>query len=109
MHPEGQPYFILSGEFAFVVVTEANVEDLHTRERVLDCIMEASKELYPLGVKLPSRCELFLELGDDPASCNYYLVNHAEKVLFWIDDVCTDLLDIPPAASPLHLGALLPC
>ena len=100
---------MLTGEFAFDIVTEANIEDAPTQGRILDCITQAGKELYCHDIKVPPRCELFLELGDDYMSCNYYFVDHIGKVLFWLEDICTDVLDIPPAVSPSHLGTFRPC
>lgn len=104
VHPEGQPYFVLTGEFDFAVVTEANVEDEQTKGRILDCVQVVSKELQSHSIKVPPRSELFLELGDDRVTCNYYFVDHIGKALFWLEDICTELLDIPPAMSYSHLG-----
>jgi hypothetical protein len=109
VQPEGQPYFVLTGEFAFDVVTEANIEDIQTQGRILDCVAVANKELDCQDIKLPLRCELFLELRADHASCNYYFVDHIGKGLFWLEDVCTEWFDIPPAASASHIGAFRPC
>ena len=100
---------MLTGSFAFAVVTEANIEDAQTQDRVLDCITVASKELYSNDIKVPPRSELFLELGDDQLSCNYYFVDHIGKVLFWLEDLPTELLDIPPAASASHVGEYQLC
>ena len=108
VQPEGQPYFVLSGKFAFDVVTEANIEDIQIQDRILDCIMIANKELDCQDIKLPSRCELFLELRTDLVSCNYYFVDHIGKELFWLEDVCTEFLNIPPAASASHIGTFRP-
>ncbi|KAI9569947.1 hypothetical protein HD554DRAFT_2313291 [Boletus coccyginus] len=103
VHPEGQPYFVLSDEFAFVVVTEANIEDAQTQRRILECIEAANGGLSSHDIKPPPRCELFLELTADHAVCNYYFADHIGKVLFWLDDLCTELLDIPATASDSHL------
>jgi hypothetical protein len=103
VHPEGQPYFVLTGEFAFDVVTEAHIEEIQIQGRILDCMKVVNKELDCHDIKLPPRCELFLELQADNVSCNYYFVDHIGKGLFWLEDVCTELLNIPPAASASHI------
>ncbi|KAF8137515.1 hypothetical protein EV363DRAFT_1318186 [Boletus edulis] len=103
VHPEGQPYFVLSGEFAFAVITEANMEDAQTQGRILDGITAANTQLYCHDTKIPPRCELFLELGHDQVTINYYFVDHIERELFWLEDLCTEFLNIPPAASSSHL------
>ncbi|KAG6377423.1 hypothetical protein JVT61DRAFT_15226 [Boletus reticuloceps] len=103
VHPEGQPYFVLSGEFAFAIITEANMEDAQTQDRILDGITVANTQLYYHGIKIPPRCELFLELGHDQVTLNYYFVDYIERELFWLEDLCTESLNIPPAASSSHL------
>ena len=105
VHPEGKLYFLLAEQFAFDVVTEANIEDIQTQDRILDCITTANKELYYRNIKLPPRCELFLELSADHITCNYYFVDHIGRGLFWLQDACTELLNILPAASASHIGA----
>ena len=109
VHPEGMAYFLLTDEFAFDIVTEANIEDIQTQGRILDCITVANEELYSHDIKLPPRCELFLELAADHMSCNYYFVDHIGRGLFWLEDVCTELLNILPAASASHIGAFRRC
>lgn len=108
VHPEGQPYFVLNSEFDFAVVTEANVDDIETEARILDCLELANKELQDHGIKVPPQCELFLELGEDPLSCNYYFVDHIGRALFWLEDLSSEFLGIPVAMSPSHLGAFGP-
>lgn len=103
-HPEGQPYFVLTGEFEFAVVTAATIEDVQTEGQILDYAKLATKELQYRGITVPLGCELVLELGDDYISCNYYFVDHVAKRLFWLTDVQTESFDIPPAKSPSHLG-----
>ncbi|KAG8216880.1 hypothetical protein J3R82DRAFT_7147 [Butyriboletus roseoflavus] len=107
VHPEGQPYFVLTGEFDFAVVTEANVEDERTKGRILDCVRVVTKELQSHSIKVHPRCELFLELGDNDMTCNYYFVDHVGKELFWLEDIGTELLDIPAAMSSSHLERAL--
>ena len=109
VHPEGKPYFLLSDEFTFNIVTEANIEDIQTQGRIFDCITVANEGLHCHDIKLPPRCELFLELAADHMSCNYYFVDHIGKGLFWLEDVCTDLLNILPSASASHIGAFRHC
>ncbi|KAF9225812.1 hypothetical protein BS17DRAFT_794694 [Gyrodon lividus] len=106
IHPEGQPYFLLNHE-EFAIVTEANLEDPETEGQFISCLELVKKELQYHNIKLPPRCELFLELRDDRTLCNYYFVDHAAKGLFWIEDLGTDLLDISAAMSPSHLGRTL--
>ena len=104
VHPEGQPYFVFNGESNFVVVTEADIDDMPTERRIFACLNAVNKELRHHDIKIPPRCELFLELGEDHTFCNYYFVDHISRGLFWLENQCTELLDIPAAMSPSHLG-----
>lgn len=104
VHPEGLPYFVLNDEFDFVVVTEANIDDTQIAARILDYSQLANNELQFYNIKVPLRCELFLELGQDHLSCNYYFVDHLAKGLFWLEDIGSELLGIPATMSPSHLG-----
>lgn len=105
VHPEGQSYFVLNNEAGFLALTEADINDIQTEERILDCLEGANHELQCHNIKLPSRCELFLELGKDQLSCSYYFVDHLGRRLFWLEDISTELLEIPSVMSSSHLGA----
>ncbi|KIJ11744.1 hypothetical protein PAXINDRAFT_15450 [Paxillus involutus ATCC 200175] len=102
IHPEGQPYSVLNNE-EFAVVTEANLEDAETEQAILGYVKLVQKELQCHDIKVPPRCELFLELEDDRTQCNYYFVDHAAKGLFWLEELGTESLDISAAMSPSHL------
>jgi hypothetical protein len=45
--------------------------------------------------------EIFLEL-EDKETCLYYLVDHALRVQFWLEDVYTGDLGMRPSASDEH-------
>ncbi|KAF9236645.1 hypothetical protein BU15DRAFT_76745 [Melanogaster broomeanus] len=94
IHPEGQPYFVLYNE-EFPVVTEANLEEAETEAQILDSLSVVTKELRCHDIEVPPRCELFLELDEDRSG------------LFWLEDLGTELLDIPAAMSPSHLDTAL--
>jgi hypothetical protein len=91
----------------FPVITEANLEDAETEAHILDSLHLVSKELQCHDIKVPPRCELFLELEEDLSICNYYFVDHASKGLFWLEELGTELLDIPAAMSSSHLERAL--
>ncbi|KAF9236646.1 hypothetical protein BU15DRAFT_76746 [Melanogaster broomeanus] len=106
VHPEGQTYFVLyNGEFP--VVTEANLEEVETEARILDSLRVVKRELQCQDIKVPPRCELFLELDEDRSVCHYYFADHVSKGLFWLEDMSTELLNTPTAMSPSHLETAL--
>ncbi|KIJ57744.1 hypothetical protein HYDPIDRAFT_190989, partial [Hydnomerulius pinastri MD-312] len=102
IHPEGQPYFAYNGG-KLEVVTEANVNDPGTARRVLDWLELVEAQLKEHDITIPPSCELFLELAEDQPCCNYYFVDHTARALFWLEDVATDLLDVPAVVSRSHL------
>ena len=109
VHPEGQSYFVFNGESNFVVVTEADIDDMPTERRIFACLNAVNKELQHHDIKIPPRCELFLELGEDHTFCNYYFVDHIGRGLFWLEDLGTESLEIPAAMSHSHLGRCCSC
>ncbi|KAF9236648.1 hypothetical protein BU15DRAFT_49787, partial [Melanogaster broomeanus] len=106
IHPEGQSYFVLYSE-DFPVVTEANLEEVETEAQILASLHIVKRELQCHDIKVPPRCKLFLELDEDRSICNYYFVDHVSRGLFWLEDMCTEFLDIPAAVSPSHLETAL--
>ncbi|KAF9233861.1 hypothetical protein BU15DRAFT_79718 [Melanogaster broomeanus] len=104
--PEGQPYFVLYNE-KFPVVTEANLEEVETEARILDFLHMVTAELQCHDIKVPPRCELFLELEEDRSVCNYYFLDHVSKGLFWLEGMGAELLDAPAAIFPSHLETAL--
>ncbi|KAF9242856.1 hypothetical protein BU15DRAFT_72507 [Melanogaster broomeanus] len=106
IHPEGQPYFVLYND-EFSVVTEASPEEVETKTQILDSLRIIKSELRHHDIKVPPRCELFLQLEEDRSVCNYYFVDHVSKGLFWLEDMGTELLDLPSAVSPSHLERAL--
>ncbi|KIJ09755.1 hypothetical protein PAXINDRAFT_182107, partial [Paxillus involutus ATCC 200175] len=105
IHPEGQSYFVLNNE-KFPIVTRANLEDAETERGILDYLKLVQGGLERHSIKVPPRCELFLELEGDHTPCNYYFVDHAAKGLFWLEDMSTESLHIQEAMSPSHLERL---
>ncbi|KAF9234277.1 hypothetical protein BU15DRAFT_79229 [Melanogaster broomeanus] len=83
----------------FPVVTEANIEEVETKAQILDSLHIITRGLQCHDVKVPPRCELFLELDEDRSVGNYYFVDHVSKELFWLEDMGTEWLGIPAATS----------
>ncbi|KAF8531098.1 hypothetical protein JB92DRAFT_245273 [Gautieria morchelliformis] len=52
----------------------------------------------------PAHVELMVDVDiDDPAASSYYFIDHENAVVFWIDEVSTDDIDIPDVSGNGHL------
>ena len=102
-HPEGQPYFHRSTG-PLRVVTEAYLYRTEIMERVTSWANRVEDALLVKGIKPSNSMELFLQPCEDLASCGYYLVDHATRSEFWIDQVSTELLGLRRVVSISHLS-----
>jgi hypothetical protein len=105
-HPEGQPYFHRSTG-PLRVVTEAYLYRTEIMERVTSWANRVEDALLVKGIKPSNSMELFLQPCEDLASCGYYLVDHATRSEFWIDQVSTELLGLRRVVSISHLKSAL--
>lgn len=53
-----------------------------------------------------SSTELLVEVDVDGTTCSYYFVDHENTVIFWLDEVSTEELDIPIVSGFDHLRGL---
>lgn len=52
------------------------------------------------GISLSNDVELFLQLNESEADhCAYYFIKHGTRTQFWIDNVDTEALGLPPTAA----------
>jgi hypothetical protein len=100
VHPEGQRYFHRNS--ALQVVTEANIYCTETRGKISNWAKQIEDTLLQKGVPLSNSVELFLQF--DGSDCAYYLVDHATRTEFWLDDLETEHLNILPVVSISHLS-----
>jgi hypothetical protein len=101
-HPEGQLYFHRNTELR--VVTEAYLYRPEIMDKISSWTFKVEEALQIKGIKPTSTMELFLEPREDLESCGYYLVDHSTRSEFWIDQVSTELLGLPPVVSTSHLS-----
>lgn len=104
-HPEGQPYFHRTTGLR--VVTEAYLYRSETMDRVSAWASRIEDALLIKGIKPSHTVELFLQPCEDLESCGYYLVDHATRSEFWIDQVSTEFLGLRRVVSISHLKLAL--
>lgn len=56
-------------------------------------------------VEMKSTVELFLEPLQDTRYCGYYLVDHGERTIFWLESVDYSAIDLQVAHSEQSLSA----
>ncbi|OCH85542.1 hypothetical protein OBBRIDRAFT_798038 [Obba rivulosa] len=101
VQPEGQQYFACDATLH--VVTEANLHSPEIQQRIEHWIQEVHARIAEQKISLPESAELFLQLGEHPDSCSYYLVDHATRVIFWLEPTTTSALYLMPSVSLAHL------
>jgi hypothetical protein len=99
VHPEGQP--------ANRVVTEAFLHNRLIFSQIQFWVNSFLQLVAQQQVQLPATCELYLQLKDEGQACEYYLIDHAIRSIFWIDDGTTEELQLPPISSEDHFRKTL--
>ena len=54
-------------------------------------------------ITLPESSHLFLEIHQDSSICNYYFAQHGLRTIFWLNDLDTISVGLPPSFSGNHL------
>ncbi|KAF7318735.1 hypothetical protein HMN09_00385800 [Mycena chlorophos] len=106
VHPEGSLFFThenTDGELG--MVTSSNLRDSANLSKINRWITRIKSQLAHLGISVMPGTEVFLELED--GGCAYYLVDHANQVVFWLEACDTDSLGLPDVAAREHLKIVL--
>lgn len=104
-HPEGQRYFARNSRPR--VVTEADIYSHETQECVARWIKEIEWRCTEHQIPIRDDAEIFLEPDAESDSCRYYVVDYPGRVVFWLDGLDTDVLDLPPTVTDSHLRVVL--
>lgn len=99
-HPEGSLYFIHKG--APSIVSDADLGVDGSQELINYWTGIACDKAKGLGIPLSDSTELYLRM--DAGKCNYYFADHEYQIIFWLDPVAVDDLNLEAcASSPSHL------
>jgi len=101
-HPEGAPVFFFSSE-ACHAVTDNPIRDPRTLAHIESCLDAIVLKVKEAGITLPDCWHICLSLDFDTSSCNFYLVDHTKKMLFWPEDVDMTEIGLAETSSPRQL------
>jgi len=106
LHPEGAPVFFFSSDTCRAV-TDNPIRDLHTLAHIECCLDAIVLKIKEANIALPDYWHVCLNLNFETSSCNFYLVDHTKKVLFWPEDVDTTDIGLAETSSPRQLYHIL--
>jgi hypothetical protein len=106
-HPEGALYFSQCHKLIKKVYTDAYLYDPTTLEQLTACLEQITDMIRNANIDV-SKNELVLDLqrGDDgEILCGYYFVDHAARLLFWLEafDISPLLSEVQGATMPSHI------
>lgn len=104
IHPEGRRYAYNTMEDGISVVTEAHVSDSGVAAQLEKCLAMLRDIAARENVQLPATTDLFLEIVEDMETCNYWFADHANRSVFWLHQVDTDMVGLPDSHSLNHLS-----
>ena len=78
-----------------------------TQECVARWIKEFEWRCTEQQIPFTDDAELFLEPDAESDSCRYYVVDYPNRVVFWLEEVATDVLDLPATVTDTHLRFVL--
>ncbi|CAA7270228.1 unnamed protein product [Cyclocybe aegerita] len=103
VHPEGQRYFHRTS--GLCVVTDSCLQEAKVAEQIRFWAEKVEQLAKERDCQIPETAELYLQLsGED---CNYYLVDHATRTIFWLEPCDTAELGLHPTISASHLQLVL--
>lgn len=106
VHPEGQSYFVHTRYTAprINVITDAYIYDSNLRRVVSEfsekVVNRVNSERWYIDA---ASIELLVEVEVDRISCSYYFVDHKDSLIFWLDNINTEELDMPIVSGLDHL------
>ncbi|CAK5278334.1 unnamed protein product [Mycena citricolor] len=108
VHPEGAQYFHHAEKRVYTdlnVFEQSKLEDI---QRYLDTIVDAMRIL---DVELIDGMDLVLDdyvFKGDSEGCQYYVVNHEERSVFWLEEVdSTEIFDIGAKVDGMSSSSIL--
>ncbi|KAI0651886.1 hypothetical protein C8Q79DRAFT_935288 [Trametes meyenii] len=103
INPEGSPYYI---NMEKRVVTDA---PLSLMDSVILWTGLFGAHMQALEITVPEDYELYLNPDKESMSCRYYLVDHQNQTVFWLEDIdrYRHDVDLSPTCSIQHMKFVL--
>ncbi|EED82765.1 predicted protein [Postia placenta Mad-698-R] len=105
INPEGAPYWVNTLP-TICIVTDAPMHKRDVYEKVLASTEMIQDFAERLDFKWPKNSELYVRPQEGNDGCAYYIVDHDYQTELWLQDMDTQVLDIPDASSMDHLNHL---
>lgn len=102
INPEGAPYWVNTLP-TICIVTDAPMHKRDVYEKVLASTEMIQDFAERLDFKWPKNSELYVRPQEGNDGCAYYIVDHDYQTELWLQDMDTQVLDIPDASSMDHL------
>ncbi|KAI0669867.1 hypothetical protein C8Q78DRAFT_1079779 [Trametes maxima] len=103
VNPEGSPYHINTEKHVVTDAPSALMDSVLLWAELFSAHMRA------LEITLPEDYELYLHPDPESKSCKYYLVDHQNQTVFWLEDIdqYRHDIDLSPACSIQHMKFVL--
>jgi hypothetical protein len=105
IHPEGQVYFCRDSQPR--IITEAYLYNNETMEKIEYAVKWMEDLISQRNVTLSDNVELFLHIDESSDAISYYFIDHLSRTQFWLDQMPTQVLNLPPVVSNSHLKLVL--
>ncbi|KAG9221645.1 hypothetical protein CCMSSC00406_0005558 [Pleurotus cornucopiae] len=109
-HPEGALYFHHESHELKNIFTDASLGTQHVLETITHFVYSFEYFVAANGIRLEPKTELVLDLeeaGEDEGRCGYYLVDHQNRSVFWLDAFETadlpDWNEVPGVTADAHI------
>ncbi|KIJ12651.1 hypothetical protein PAXINDRAFT_101119 [Paxillus involutus ATCC 200175] len=104
VHPEGACYFFNSDKQVFTDIDVTRASNLSSIDECIEFLRDKEDQVLPQPCQ-PPRTQLVLQWDSSGRWC-YYFVNHASRVVFWVDpfDGRKLLRDLHGVVADSHIG-----
>ena len=85
------------------MVTEAHVNEPGVSDQLNAWLAVIRDVITEEHITLPESSHLFLEIHQDSNTCNYYFAQHGLRTVFWLREIDTISVGLPPSFSNSHL------
>jgi hypothetical protein len=87
------------------VITDSNIKEPQIFNLLRQALARLDSRLNQQNLILPDTTEVTFEVDSEarPPTVKYYFVDHVQKTEFWLEQLSTDKLNIPPVTSVTHL------
>lgn len=86
------------------VVTDNDIHDGKTMERLSLFMCDIVEALDKCNLLLEESWDICLQLDDTMDTCYYYIADHSRRTLFWLEEVESEDVGLPYAATPAQLS-----